>query len=217
MITKDLPKLEFDDIRIDLPEDVPESLKTLLRGMTYKDPVNRYSISKIKETTWWNMYKQTRNVSGQRMSEDINAENAIQQINDTAPLPNLVPGAPVLNAFKLINLWGGMDLNYLFHQKTEQTAHRFMSFKPCEEIIRHLIVALNSMRMIIHPTVNEINAKRYENNELISFLVSVVQMSGSGVHVVEFRLRVGNPQEFDILFDEILSKTRVIRHINPKP
>ncbi|KAD0215467.1 hypothetical protein R6Q59_026791 [Mikania micrantha] len=174
----------------------PEARKLVLRILD-PNPVNRITIPKIKENSWFNKGKNFKQLSLEKASGSCSTDLAENQ--DLMKPPNM-------NAFDIISLSPGFDLTTLFEEPRQKTETRFTICRRASVIITKLEEIGKWLGMKVSKReagLLKLEAMQEGKKGILSINVEIFEFTPS-FHLVEMKKSNGDTLEYHQVLNEDL-------------
>ncbi|KAL8215156.1 hypothetical protein R6Q57_004605 [Mikania cordata] len=172
----------------------PEARKLVLRILD-PNPVNRITISKIKENSWFKKGKNFKELSLEKASGSCSTDLAENQ--DLMKPPNM-------NAFDIISLSPGFDLTALFEEPRQKTETRFTICRHASIIITKLEEIGKWLGMKVSKReagLLKLEAMQEGKKGILSINVEIFEFTPS-FHLVEMKKSNGDTLEYHQVLNE---------------
>jgi serine/threonine protein kinase len=196
------------------PKFFSAETKDLLKKILVVDPHKRLTLAQIKNEPWYLKYNTEEQVivppnielSHQHLDTEFEEHEYIKTNDEYAEKHQ---GPIGLNAFELISLCGGMDLNLMFESGPQvKRSTRFTSSQKPEFILHSVSAALKEMEIDHKTFADSFKIKARFNTELkgrMTFTVQIICMV-TGLYIVEVRRGKGDGLEFYSVYKELVKK-----------
>eukprot|EP00301_Raphidiophrys_heterophryoidea_P023743 c7508_g1_i1.p1 GENE.c7508_g1_i1~~c7508_g1_i1.p1 ORF type:complete len:465 (+),score=131.12 c7508_g1_i1:184-1395(+) len=199
-----------------VPKTFSQEAKDMIGKILVPDPKRRLTIEQIKQEPWFKKYNNDTplvsppniNVNHEMLNLDFEEHDEIKLDHDKSSSSGPQSSGPVgLNAFELISLCGGMDLNLMFESTPQvKRSTRFTSSRPPDEILQQLSDALKAIRVehkVFAPSYKIKARTQLSSKGRITFSIQVICMV-PGLYIVEVRRGKGDAMEFYSIYKELL-------------
>ncbi|KAK1428613.1 hypothetical protein QVD17_17452 [Tagetes erecta] len=172
----------------------PEVRKLLSRILD-PNPVNRITIPKIKENSWFKKEKVSKEPSSEKASGSCSTYPADNQ--DSTKPPNM-------NAFDIISLSRGFDLTTLFEEHGKKTEARFTIWRRASVVITKLEEIGKSLGMKVSKReagLLKLDAAKEGKKGMLSINAEIFELTPS-LHLVEVKKSNGDTLEYQKVLNE---------------
>eukprot|EP00299_Pterocystis_sp_00344_P008534 c3280_g1_i2.p1 GENE.c3280_g1_i2~~c3280_g1_i2.p1 ORF type:complete len:382 (+),score=105.29 c3280_g1_i2:286-1431(+) len=207
LLFKKVAKAEYS-----APKHFSPEAKSLVGRILVPDPKRRITINEIKQDAWFLKYNTDEpmfappklNVNQNELVTEFEEHEYIIDADEKK-----ATGPVGLNAFELISLCGGMDLNLMFETGPQiKRSTRFTSSQLPEEIIRQVSNSLKEMKIEHKVFANAFKIKARTTPTAkgrLTFTIQVICMV-PGLYIVEVRRGKGEGMEFHNIYSELVRK-----------
>jgi serine/threonine protein kinase len=194
------------------PRHFSPEAKAIIGKILVADPKTRATIEDIRNDPWFTKYHADEPMFAPPRLE-VDQSELVTEFEESEYITedgDSKQSGPVgLNAFELISLCGGMDLNLMFESGPQiKRSTRFTSSQPPEDIIRQVSLALKDLRVQHKLFAASFKIKARTNPTAkgrLSFVIQVICMV-PGLYIVEVRRGKGDGMEFYNLYRSLIQK-----------
>lgn len=185
------------------PNWFPPEVRRLLSKMLDPNPSTRFSIAKIKESSWFRKGLNSKHIKPVTPS-DMDAAGPSENSSMTADIKQESAKPPSLNAFDIISLSAGFDLSGLFEEDSQKREARFTSRKPASVIISKLEDIARRLRMKVmkkEPGLLKLEGLKEGRKGILSIDAEIFEVTPS-CHLVEVKKSNGDTLEYQQMLTE---------------
>eukprot|EP01029_Cantina_marsupialis_P030874 TRINITY_DN856_c0_g1_i1.p1 TRINITY_DN856_c0_g1~~TRINITY_DN856_c0_g1_i1.p1 ORF type:complete len:437 (-),score=114.26 TRINITY_DN856_c0_g1_i1:1305-2615(-) len=196
------------------PSWFSSEVRDLLNSILVPDPAMRPTLKDIRDHPWMTAGgdepPKPRVRGGESEDEDYPEGSAIADVeekNSNHHLKKPTDQPKLINAFDLVNMWGGLALNRLCSpaDKKSNRQSQFMSSMSCNTLMNELTVVLEKLDCSVEVSTRsfKIRASNLTNHGMITVIIALYVITDD-LHLVDVRRGKGDILEYNKFYQTLL-------------